>query len=98
MTTYGFARNIYDDSDNYRFDKLDKELIRYPLWPGRWPRINFVPEVVKMLLCEPTSLKDLVERAHELNRVQSFESNILDIPRQLLEGLEVGAIVMKEIK
>lgn len=97
--TYGFARRVYDNSGNCRFNHLEEKIARYNGQPGRWPyNIHFVPEVVKLLLHKPTSLKDLVERAHELNRIQSFESNVLDIPQQLLEGLEVGAVAMSPLQ
>lgn len=91
MTTYGFIRSTHDSEGNYKFggasDDDEKE------------KGSIVPGIVHMLENKPLSLSQILCGIQEYNRhYPDAPFDIATVPRQLVAGLEVGAITMKEIK
>lgn len=83
MTTYGFVRSTHDSEGNWKFAG----------------EVFVAPGIVHMLDDVPATLPEI------LSHVQKYNSewpdspfDIATVPRQLVAGLEVGAITMKEIK
>lgn len=83
MTTYGFVRSTHDSKGNWKFAGED----------------NIVPGVVHMLENKSLALSQILYGIQEYNRhYPDAPFDIATVPRQLVAGLEVGAVIMKEIK
>lgn len=83
MKTFGYVRSTHDAKGNYLFGSAGQEL---------------VPGIVHMLGANPIQLKDLVDARSIYNFwYPDAPFDILDISRQLLMGLEAGAISLVEM-
>jgi len=101
-TRYGYVRSTRDSSGNYKFNEFSKELRDFKqhfTQSDGFPVYDFVPGLVHMLDDKPIRLEDLVKSVQVYNRQYEGDGgfDILDIPRQLLMGLEMGAISMVKV-
>lgn len=108
---YGYIRSTHDKDNHYKFYDVDEKL-RLCDWPaGAFPPFDFVPGIVHMLDDKPVSLNGLVKRVQEYNNqwhrgVREYNNqwvskggfDVLDIPRLLLAGIEIGAISVVRIE
>lgn len=99
ITRFGYIRNTHDESNHYKFYDVDKKLRSCDWSAGAFPPFDFVPGIVHMLDDKPVCLKDLVKRMVDYNSQQQDDGfNILDVPRLLLAGIEIGAISVVRIE
>lgn len=98
ITRYGYIRSTHDKHNSYKFDDIDEGLQLCDWAAGAFPPVDFVPGIVHMLDDKPVCLKDLVKRTLDYNQHWDGGFNVLDIPRLLLAGIEIGAISVVRIE
>lgn len=98
VSRYGYIRSTHDKHNNYKFDDVTEKLKHCDWDAGAFTPFDFVPGIVHMLDDDPVRLEDLVKRVNFYNnQYPDAPFDIMDIPRNLLMGIEIGAISVMPI-